>query len=202
MAVGQAKAKKILKAGEVNTVSQQFTDVRNVQLWSLEKPYLYRVITEVWTGGKLIDKTQTPYGIRWISWPIGRNNNDNRFYLNGKPVFINGIAEYEHLMGKSQAFEAEEIKARVMQVKAAGFNAFRDAHQPHNLAYQQYWDKMGILWWPQYSAHIWYDSPEFRANYKALLVDWVKERRNSPSVILWGLQNESKLPADFAFFNN
>ncbi|MGF7073767.1 malectin domain-containing carbohydrate-binding protein [Mucilaginibacter sp. 3215] len=196
--IAQAKAKKILKAGEVNTVSQQFSDVKNVQLWSLEKSYLYHVVTEIWTDGKLFDRTQTSYGIRWISWPIGRNNKDNRFYLNGKPVFINGIAEYEHLMGKSQAFEAEEIKARVMQVKAAGFNAFRDAHQPHNLAYQQYWDKLSILWWPQYSAHIWYDSPEFRANYKALLVDWVKERRNSPSVILWGLQNESKLPADFA----
>lgn len=196
--IAQAKANKILKAGELDVVTQQFAYVKNVHLWSLEKPYLYNVVTEVWADGKLIDKTQTPYGIRWISWPIGRNNNDNRFYLNGKPVFINGIAEYEHLMGKSQAFEVQEIKARVMQVKAAGFNAFRDAHQPHNLAYQQYWDKLGILWWPQYSAHIWYDSPEFRANYKALLVDWMKERRNSPSVILWGLQNESKLPADFA----
>jgi beta-galactosidase len=196
--IAQIKTNRILNAGETNVIAQQFTDVKNVHLWSLEKPYLYNVATVVWADGKLIDRTQTPYGIRWISWPIGRNNNDNRFYLNGKPVFINGIAEYEHLMGKSQAFEIQEIKARVMQVKAAGFNAFRDAHQPHNLAYQQYWDKLGILWWPQYSAHIWYDSPEFRANYKALLVDWVKERRNSPSVILWGLQNESKLPADFA----
>lgn len=194
----QTKTNKTLSPGETNVISQQFADVKNVHLWGLEKPYLYQVVTEIWAGGKLIDKIQTPYGIRWISWPIGRNNNDNRFYLNGKPVFINGIAEYEHLMGKSHAFSDQEIKARVMQVKAAGFNAFRDAHQPHNLAYQQYWDKLGILWWPQYSAHIWYDSPEFRANYKALLVDWVKERRNSPSVILWGLQNESKLPADFA----
>ncbi|SDP11283.1 Glycosyl hydrolases family 2, TIM barrel domain [Mucilaginibacter sp. OK268] len=195
--ITQAKTIKTLNAGETNVIAQQFADVKNVHLWSLEEPYLYQVTTEVWADGKLIDKMQTPYGIHWISWPIGRNN-DNRFYLNGKPVFINGIAEYEHLMGKSHAFSDQEIKARVMQVKAAGFNAFRDAHQPHNLAYQQYWDKLGILWWPQYSAHIWYDSPAFRANYKALLVDWVKERRNSPSVILWGLQNESKLPADFA----
>ena len=31
-----------------------------------------------------------------------------------------------------------------------------------------------------------------------MLVRWIKERRNSPSVILWGLQNESVLPRDFA----
>jgi len=172
--------------------------VKNVHLWSPADPYLYTVISQVIINGKIADQTSIPYGIRWISWPIGRNNGDNRFYVNGKPVFINGIAEYEHLMGNSQSFTHAEIKARVMQFKAAGFNAFRDAHQPHNLEYQKYWDSMGILWWPQYSAHIWFDTKDFRENYKALLRDWIKERRNSPSVILWGLQNESRLPQDFA----
>src|ERR1044071_4105436 len=47
-------------------------------------------------------------------------------------------------------------------------------------------------------AHVWYDTPKFRKNFKELLVEWVKERRNSPSVVLWGLQNESKLPEDFS----
>jgi beta-galactosidase len=197
-AVIETRTSKTLKPGETVILPQAIKDITHVHLWSLEQPYLYNLITQIWKNGKLTDQTITPYGIRWISWPIGRNNGDNRFYLNGKPVFINGVAEYEHLMGKSHAFSNPEIKARVMQVKAAGFNAFRDAHQPHNLEYQTYWDKLGILWWPQYSAHIWFDSPEFRSSYKALLVDWIKERRNSPSIILWGLQNESKLPTDFA----
>lgn len=196
--VAEANTSKEIKPGETITLPQLLKVASKVHLWSLYDPYLYKLVTQVWQNGSLIDQTSTPYGIRWISWPIGRNNGDNRFYLNGKPEFINGIAEYEHLMGKSHAFTAEEIKARVMQVKAAGFNAFRDAHQPHNLAYQEYWDAMGILWWPQYSAHIWFDTPAFRTAYKALLIDWVKERRNSPSLILWGLQNESKLPTDFA----
>jgi beta-galactosidase/beta-glucuronidase len=38
----------------------------------------------------------------------------------------------------------------------------------------------------------------FRRNFKTLLAEWVKERRNDPSVIMWGLQNESKVPEDFA----
>ncbi|MGZ3758017.1 MAG: malectin domain-containing carbohydrate-binding protein [Mucilaginibacter sp.] len=196
--VTQVSANSNLKAGQSGTIRQLLPNIKNIHLWSLQSPYLYTMVTKVMQDGKIIDQQSTPYGIRWISWPVGRNNGDNRFYINGKPVFINGIAEYEHLMGNSQAFSKEEIKARVMQVRAAGFNAFRDAHQPHNLEYQQYWDKLGILWWPQYSAHIWYDTPEFRNNYKALLIDWIKERRNSPSLILWGLQNESKLPEDFA----
>jgi beta-galactosidase len=188
---------KILGSG-VSIVESHLFKLQHVRLWCLKQPYLYKITTEVWQNNQLLDREVTPYGIRWISWPINRPGSNKQFLLNGKPVFINGIAEYEHLMGTSHAFTHQQIHTRVMQVKAAGFNAFRDAHQPHNLAYQQYWDQLGILWWPQFTAHIWFDSPAFRQNFKQLLTDWVKERRNSPSVILWGLQNESKLPTDFA----
>lgn len=196
--IAQTKSIINLNAGATTMAKQIMPQIKQVNLWSLTDPYLYTVKAQVTTNGRLVDQTSIPYGIRWISWPIGRNNGDNRFYLNGKPVFINGIAGYEHLMGNSHAFSNQEIRARVMQLRAAGFNAFRDAHQPHNLEYQKYWDKLGILWWPQYTAHIWYDTPEFRKNFKVLLRDWIIERRNSPSLILWGLQNESRLPEDFA----
>lgn len=196
--VALAKSRLDIGANTAAVARQQMLNIAHVHLWSLTDPYLYTVSTRVIINERTVDKTSIPYGIRWISWPIGRNNGDGRFYLNGKAVFINGIAEYEHLMGNSQAFSNTEIRARVMQLRAAGFNAFRDAHQPHNLEYQKYWDQLGILWWPQYTAHIWYDTPQFRENFKALLRDWIKERRNSPSVILWGLQNESRLPEDFA----
>lgn len=187
-----------LKAGDTLTAKQTLVNMHNVRLWWPDKPYLYTLVSQVMENGKVTDQTSTAYGIRWISWPIGRNNGDNRFYVNGKPFFINGIAEYEHLMGNSHAFSHREIRARVMQFRAAGFNAFRDAHQPHNLEYQKYWEKLGILWWPQFTAHIWFDTPQFRENFKKLLRDWIIERRNNPSVILWGLQNESRLPKDFA----
>lgn len=187
-----------LSGGEVVTISQQMDHLTNIQLWSLEHPYLYHMVTEVKASNARSDSVSTAYGIRWISWPIGKEKSSGQFLLNGKPVFINGIAEYEHALGQSHAFSAEEIKSRAMMIAGAGFNAFRDAHQPHNLLYQKYWDSLGVLWWPQFSAHIWFDSPAFKRNFITLLKDWVRERRNSPSVILWGLQNESHLPADFA----
>ena len=187
-----------LPAGTTVVVKQELPAVLRPHLWSTDHPYLYMLVTELVAKGRVMDRVVTPYGIRCIRWPDTSGRGNRTFLLNGKSVFINGIAEYEHRLGGSHAFSAEEIVARVKQIKAAGFNAFRDAHQPHNLFYQEYWDRMGVLWWPQLSAHIWYDSPEFRKNFKALLTDWVKERRNSPSVVLWGLQNESKLPADFA----
>ena len=204
--VGASRSLETLAAGQTKVVRQSLPTLGHPHLWSLDHPYLYTLVTELVINGRVIDRVSTPYGIRRIHWddvPIGGKPGEaggggGPFLLNGKPVFINGIAEYEHRLGQSHAFSAAEIRARVLQIKAVGFNAFRDAHQPHNLLYQEYWDRLGLLWWPQLSAHIWYDSPEFRKNFKTLLTDWVKERRNSPSLILWGLQNESKLPADFA----
>jgi beta-galactosidase len=196
--INETKTIQVVNAGERTSIRQKPPVIRHPKLWSLEDPYLYTLVTEIQENGKVIDRTTTDYGIRWISWPIGKTPSSNQFFLNGKPVFINGIAEYEHLLGNSHAFSAEQIRSRVMQMKAAGFNFFRDAHHPHNLRYQNYWDRLGILWWTQMGAHIWYDSRQFRDNFKTLLIEWVKERRNSPSNVMWGLQNESKLPEDFA----
>ena len=201
--------KVTLQPGERKVVKQQ-SPVQNPVLWSTENPYLYKLGSMVKRGKNTTDEMSTPFGIRTISWPVKRNNGNNgnngnggnngdgRFYLNGVPTFINGVCEYEHQFGQSHAFSHEQVAARVKQIRAAGFNAFRDAHQPHHLDYQTYWDKEGMLWWTQFSAHVWYDTPEFRENFKKLLRQWVKERRNSPSVVMWGLQNESTLPRAFA----
>lgn len=195
-----------LKAGETRTLHHAEA-IADVHRWNLDDPYLYNLTTMIKRDGQTTDEVRTPFGIRSISWPVLRNRSvgqdstlakDNRFYLNGSPVFINGTCEYEHILGNSHAFTPEQIRSRVKQIRNAGFNAFREAHQPHNLLYQQLFDEQGMLFWSQYSAHIWYDTPQFRETFKRLLVRWIKERRNSPSVILWGLQNESILPREFA----
>jgi len=187
----------ILSPGETKTV-RQASPVTSPQLWSPSHPYLYTVSTIIKRDGKAVESVSTPYGVRTSSWPLSRKDGDNRFFLNGQPLFVNGVCEYEHEFGQSHAFTEEQIEARIKTAKAAGFNAWRDAHQPHNLHYGEVIDREGLLWWPQFSAHIWFDTPEFRESFKRHLRQWVKERRNSPSIILWGLQNESTLPEDFA----
>lgn len=198
-----------LKAGETQVVRHQ-AKVSDAHLWSVTDPYLYTLSSIIKREGKTIDNVATPFGIRTISWPVLRqkqaalrgdsaqmDKKDGRFYLNGSPVFINGTCDYEHLFGQSHAFSHEQIASRVKMMRQAGFNAFREAHQPHNLYYQQLLDEQGMLFWSQFSAHVWYDTSAFRKNFKRLLRRWIKERRNSPSVILWGIQNESVMPKDF-----
>ena len=187
-----------LDIGETKEIAQTLPEILNPKLWSPSNPYLYQLSTTIYENGKIVDQLKTPYGIRWVSWPVSRDGKDNRFYINDEPLFINGTCEYEHLIGKSHSFSKEEIHSRIEQIKAGGFNAFREAHQPHNLEYQKELDENGILFWSQFSAHIWYDTTEFKENFKTLLREWIKERRNNASVVMWGLQNESMIPAAFA----
>ena len=185
-----------LAAGEKAGIDQVFPAIAHPHLWSPATPYLYTLRARLIENGKVIDESETPYGIRYLE--IATNADSTRqLMINGQPFFIHGTAEYEHLLGNSHAFSPEQIRARIEQVKAGGFNAFRDAHYPHNLRYQTILELEGMMWWPQFSAHNWNDNPAFRANFLSLLADWVRERRNNPANFMWGLQNESVLPEDF-----
>jgi len=194
----QSTLKDQIKVNTTKEIRLKDLVLANPQLWSVDSPYLYRIKMQIKIGRKIVDEIETPYGIRSVRWSKGLKPSGESLLVNGKPIFINGIAEYEHKLGQSHAFDEEEIDARIRQIRTLGFNSFRDAHQPHNLRYQHAWDRHGILLWTQLAAHIWFDTPAFRENFKKLLTEWVRERRNSPSVILWGLENESTLPEDFA----
>lgn len=208
-----------LAAGEGFTFEQTSPAMNFPELWSPQNPSLHVVETTVQdpahAGGKnavIFDRADTSFGIFSTAGLANKGNAyvaakpaasakasvSKQFLLNGKPVFINGTAEYEHLLGDDHAFTDEQIIARLKQIKAAGFNALREAHHPHNLRYVELCDELGILYWAQLGAHIYFDNEDFRANYRQAVQDWVKERRNSPSVVLWGLQNESRLPRVFA----
>ncbi|MGC9451380.1 MAG: malectin domain-containing carbohydrate-binding protein [Oceanipulchritudo sp.] len=191
-----------------------------LQFWTEKEPYLHKLVISIKTPEeKLCELTSTTFGIietdreinagppRWrepdVTPPRKADARDlpaaaKVFRINDKPVFLRGGAEYETLLGADHAFTEEQIRARAGQILACGFNAFRDAHHPHNLRYYPHWDKAGLLCWTQFGSHIWFDSDAFRQNFRSGLVEWVRERRAHPCIIAWGIQNESLLPEDFA----
>ncbi|XHR30587.1 MAG: glycoside hydrolase family 2 TIM barrel-domain containing protein [Chthoniobacteraceae bacterium] len=193
--------------------------IHHPRQWTREDPYLHRVVIELRspTDGILWERSEIFFGIREAEGPLNlampargasskmrapngpsQPAEEKVLRLNGQAFFINGTCEYENILGCDHAFTEEQIAADVAMMRSAGFNAFRDAHHPHNLRYYDHWDRLGMLCWTQMGSHIWFDTPAFRENYKRLVTEWVRERRNHPSVILWGLQNESAMPESFA----
>ena len=192
----------------------QIPAIHRPRLWNPDAPYLHKLVVEVrGTDGVLWERSETLFGIRDSASPLNldrarfekesgesgdRLPESHVLRVNGTPHFLNGTCEYETLLGCDHAFTDEQIAANVAMMRAAGFNAFREGHHPHNLRYYDHWDRAGIVCWTQMGSNIWFDTPEFRGNFKRLVREWVRERRNHPCVILWGLQNESALPEDFA----
>ncbi len=77
-------------SGETKEIAQTLPEIANPKLWSPANPYLYELVTSIFENGKKIDELKTPYGVRWVSWPVSRDGKDNRFYINDEPLFING----------------------------------------------------------------------------------------------------------------
>ena len=74
--------------------TSQSAVVPHARRWSIETPYLYRVVTTVERDGKTIDREAIRVGLRTI-----RFDADRGFFLNGKPVKIQGTCNHQDFVG-------------------------------------------------------------------------------------------------------
>ena len=83
---------QIIPVGQTKEITQEL-HVTNPKLWDIDRPYLYRVKTELRMNGKsLIDTYDTPFGIRSFTFDAQKG-----FFLNGKRVKINGVCLHHNL---------------------------------------------------------------------------------------------------------
>ena len=193
-----AKVKLMVPSGGVVTNRMEF-ELRNFEKWTTRNPKLYHFVVTIGKE-KVVERT----GFASYRWPLPpclkteEGEDEHRFILSGEPVFLHGVCETDNRLGGAASFADAEIDARCHEVRKLGFNAWRDGHEPHDLRFNRHWDEDGVVWWPQMSTHTFFDTPEFKLNMLTAIEQWVKERRNSPSLALWGLQNESVINRDFA----
>lgn len=164
--------------------------VSSPQLWSCETPALYTANVEIKEGDKVIDSVSDRFGIRTIEF-----NKEEGFKLNGKKVFLKGIAIH-HDLGTLGAAAFETSISRMMdRLKEFGFNHIRTSHNPYSEAFLRLADEKGILvvdeLYDKWSNTVaWAGRRPWTDMWHENLTEWVKRDRNHPSVILWSLGNE------------
>jgi beta-galactosidase len=187
---GQAGSSAAIKPGESVEVSQEIA-VAHPSLWAPETPSLYRVVTRVMSGGKVLDEVTTPFGIRSLEWSVQKG-----FLLNGKAVKLaGGCVHHDNGPLGSAAFDRAEER-RVQILKAAGFNAIRTAHNPPSPAFLDACDRLGMLVLDE--AFDCWERPKKTFDYSVAFKEWwqrdidamVLRDRNHPSVVLWSIGNE------------
>jgi beta-galactosidase len=154
-------------------------EVMNPILWSLETPYLHKLITTITSEGKVTDQYETTFGIRTIRFDANEG-----FFLNGKHVKIKGTNNHQDHAGIGAALPDAMQDYRISRLKEMGCNAYRCSHNPPTSELLDACDRLGML--------VLVENRLMGSNQEHLdlLKRMIIRDRNHPSVILWSLGNE------------
>ena len=163
-------------------------------LWDTEEAHLYILKTQLYQGNTLLDETKTTFGIREAVFK------KDGFYLNGRKLRIRGLNRHQSFpyVGYAMPESMQRLDADLLK-KELGLNAVRTSHYPQSHYFLERCDELGLLVFTEFPGwqHIGDDS--WKAQAVANAEDMIRQYRNHPSIILWGIRiNES--PDDDAFY--
>ncbi|MEP6911695.1 MAG: beta-galactosidase GalB [bacterium] len=171
-------------------ISQELI-VKRPGLWSIESPSLYRAVSEVGIRGKIVDRYETAFGIRYFAF-----DREKGFFLNGKHVKINGVCDHHDLGALGAAVNTRALERQLEMLKAMGVNGIRTSHNPPAPELLELADRMGFIvmdeafdMWKKEKTKFDYHL-DWDQWHKRDLEDMVLRDRNHPSVFIWSIGNE------------
>ena len=167
-----------LKPGDTDEFSCVIK-VKEPKLWSLESPYLYKLITTIRSVDTVVDSYETTFGIRTI-----RFDPNEGFFLNGKRVKLKGTNNHQDHAGVGVAIPDALQEFRIARLKEMGSNAYRCSHNPPTPELLDACDRLGMLVIDE--NRLMGTTPELLGQLKRLIL----RDRNHPSVVIWSLGNE------------
>jgi beta-galactosidase len=164
---------------------------KHPKLWSLETPSRYVVVSSLLQNGKILDQSETPFGVRTIAFTA-----TNGFLLNGRRVQIKGICDHHDLGAIGTAINVRALQRQIEILQRMGCNAIRTSHNPPAPELLDLCDKMGMLVMDE-SFDCW-ELGKTKNDYHLLFDDWhekdwraeLRRDRNHPCIILWSIGNE------------
>jgi beta-galactosidase len=170
------------------------TVLADPRLWGpppTQKPNRYVAVTIVSRDGRVVDRVETPFGIRAI-----RFDADEGLFVNGERIAIRGVNNHHDLGALGAAFNVRAARRQLEILREMGANAVRMAHNPPAPELLELTDRMGFLVVDEV-----FDSWERRKtplDFHLVFPDWhepdlramLRRDRNHPSIVLWGVGNE------------
>ncbi|MBO0947918.1 beta-galactosidase GalB [Fibrella forsythiae] len=174
----------------LKTVSPQL-EIYTPILWSVEQPYLYKIVTRIYRQDRLLDSYETPLGIRSFSFDPAAG-----FSMNGKPMKILGVCLHHDLGALGAAVNRRAMQRQLELLKSMGCNGIRTAHNPPAPELLTLCDEMGFIvmdeafdMWKKKKSKQDYGL-NWDAWHKADLEAMIRRDRNHPSIFMWSIGNE------------
>lgn len=194
-----------IEPGKTGSFDQTGGMIKSPKLWAPQHPHLYKVISTLYEGRRIVDFYTTEFGFRWMEWTA-----DKGFFLNGEHYYFKGANVHQDHAGWASAVTNAGIARDVQMVKDAGFDFIRGSHYPHDPAFAEACDRKGVLFWSEntfwgcggYSQEGGWgyangaypvkteDRAHFEASVKNSLKEMIRVNRNHPSIITWSMSNE------------
>jgi len=179
----------VLDAESSLKLESELPEFKNPHLWSPEDPYLYTVYSTLFSVGQPVDEVKSSIGYRWYSFDA-----DSGFYLNGKSLKLKGVNKHQDYQGLGNAV-SDSLQVRDIEIiKEMGANFIRLSHYPHDPSVLTACDKLGMLVWEEIPLVNTVGGEKFAENTKQMMREMIGRDKNHPSVILWGITNESAMP--------
>ena len=135
---------------QVNNNDVVFSEnFENINLWSNENPYLYRIDFTLYHNEKFIDKRSINFGFREVKIKPMENGKGPFILLNGKPIKFRGVNRHEFHPDFGHAVPAELIykdliiSQRGFPVRAGHHGRDTDAHRGREADHQAEGDRAG-----------------------------------------------------------
>lgn len=176
--IAETMAKNIALAANEKSTVKQSVKITNPRLWSLEDPYLYRVMPIIRSDGKIIDTDKMRFGIRKIEITA------NGVFLNGRYVKLKGTNNHQDHAGVGSALPDYLQYYRIFLLKQMGSNAYRTSHNPPTKELLDACDSLGMLVMDE--NRLLNSSPQYMHDFEWL----IKRDRSRASVFMWSIGNE------------
>ncbi len=169
----------------------QTLKVASPKLWSVATPNRYVAVSTIKRGDEVVDRVETPFGIRTIAFDADRG-----LLLNGEVVRIQGVCLHHDLGALGTAINPRAIERQLEILRAMGCNAIRTSHNPPAPELLDACDRLGFLVFDE--AFDCWAKGKGRNDYHRFFADWheadlralVRRDRNHPSVFMWSIGNE------------
>jgi len=176
-AVATVTSAASVPAGQDLIVTQTLSLTAN--LWSLQSPYLYNLVTTASNQNAVADVYNTPFGVRTVSI-----DSTNGVFINGQHVWIQGMCNHQDMAGVGLALPDRLQYFRIERLKEMGCNAYRTSHNAPTPELLNACDQLGML--------VLDENRRLGTNAEPLseLSRQIRRDRNHPSVFMWSLANE------------
>jgi hypothetical protein len=171
-----------------DTLVESQLKVDNPRLWELNDPYLYRVTVQVSAnGGSSFDEQSTRCGFRDFRLENGA------FRLNGKRLFVKcSHSGSEVPVGMNVPLDPDLLRRDLLNCKVMGMNMFRSFNGLASRRQLDLCDEIGLLVYQEnYASWLMDASPQLAERFQRAMKAMVKRDRNHPSLVIWGVLNET-----------